>query len=179
MTQAQRELIAGDLSDAGIIARHAGHRAADFRVDRRCFSQWRFSGGAYRNKPAWAYARAVAYSVALRPGHDLPNLRGSNTDRNRAPPLSNQGGSGPHRKQPTCNRSGLGAANRTRTCDPVITNDVLYQLSYCGGPCSALKASRPRTLGHRDIGHRASLQEPASGGLSGRGRFAVEWDPRR
>ena len=28
-----------------------------------------------------------------------------------------------------------GAANRTRTCDPVITNDVLYQLSYCGGPC--------------------------------------------
>jgi hypothetical protein len=25
-----------------------------------------------------------------------------------------------------------GAANRTRTCDPVITNDVLYQLSYCG-----------------------------------------------
>src|SRR5438874_1534207 len=31
-----------------------------------------------------------------------------------------------------------GAANRTRTCDPVITNDVLYQLSYCGGPNAAL-----------------------------------------
>ena len=30
-----------------------------------------------------------------------------------------------------------GAANRTRTCDPVITNDVLYQLSYCGGPDAA------------------------------------------
>ena len=30
-----------------------------------------------------------------------------------------------------------GAANRTRTCDPVITNDVLYQLSYCGGPYDA------------------------------------------
>jgi EamA domain-containing membrane protein RarD len=30
-----------------------------------------------------------------------------------------------------------GAANRTRTCDPVITNDVLYQLSYCGEPESA------------------------------------------
>ena len=29
-----------------------------------------------------------------------------------------------------------GAANRTRTCDPVITNDVLYQLSYCGEPCA-------------------------------------------
>ena len=28
-----------------------------------------------------------------------------------------------------------GAANRIRTCDPVITNDVLYQLSYCGEPC--------------------------------------------
>ena len=27
-----------------------------------------------------------------------------------------------------------GAANRIRTCDPVITNDVLYQLSYCGRP---------------------------------------------
>jgi hypothetical protein len=26
----------------------------------------------------------------------------------------------------------FGAANRIRTCDPVITNDVLYQLSYCG-----------------------------------------------
>ena len=24
-----------------------------------------------------------------------------------------------------------------RTCDPVITNDVLYQLSYCGGPNAA------------------------------------------
>src|SRR5262245_57761956 len=39
--------------------------------------------------------------------------------------------------QPTCWRRatfGLsaGAANRIRTCDPVITNDVLYQLSYCG-----------------------------------------------
>src|SRR6266566_9665655 len=31
-----------------------------------------------------------------------------------------------------------GAANRIRTCDPVITNDVLYQLSYCGGPCGYL-----------------------------------------
>src|SRR5258708_3643674 len=32
-----------------------------------------------------------------------------------------------------------GAANRTRTCDPVITNDVLYQLSYCGGPNAAVR----------------------------------------
>ena len=34
-------------------------------------------------------------------------------------------------------RSKAGAARGTRTPDPVITNDVLYQLSYCGGPCSA------------------------------------------
>jgi hypothetical protein len=35
-----------------------------------------------------------------------------------------------------CRKTGEmpGAANRTRTCDPVITNDVLYQLSYCGEP---------------------------------------------
>ncbi len=26
----------------------------------------------------------------------------------------------------------LGAAEGTRTPDPIITNDVLYQLSYCG-----------------------------------------------
>ena len=30
--------------------------------------------------------------------------------------------------------SQYGAARGTRTPDPVITNDVLYQLSYCGGP---------------------------------------------
>src|ERR1700757_1050886 len=28
-----------------------------------------------------------------------------------------------------------GAARGIRTPDPVITNDVLYRLSYCGGPC--------------------------------------------
>jgi hypothetical protein len=33
----------------------------------------------------------------------------------------------------------IGAANRTRTCDPVITNDVLYQLSYCGEPSIPLR----------------------------------------
>jgi hypothetical protein len=50
-----------------------------------------------------------------------------------------------------------GAANRTRTCDPVITNDVLYQLSYCGEPGGAfsncLKTPAP------DIGQRPVLQE--------------------
>ena len=37
-----------------------------------------------------------------------------------------------------------GAANRTRTCDPVITNDVLYQLSYCGEPWRGLGTGRKR-----------------------------------
>jgi hypothetical protein len=51
-----------------------------------------------------------------------------------------------------------GAANRTRTCDPVITNDVLYQLSYCGGPSgfafgNGLKTPAP------DIGQRPIWQE--------------------
>jgi hypothetical protein len=31
--------------------------------------------------------------------------------------------------------SSAGAARGIRTPDPVITNDVLYQLSYCGEPC--------------------------------------------
>ena len=30
-------------------------------------------------------------------------------------------------------KRGFGAARGTRTPDPIITNDVLYQLSYCGG----------------------------------------------
>jgi hypothetical protein len=50
-----------------------------------------------------------------------------------------------------------GAANRIRTCDPVITNDVLYQLSYCGGPCNAFRQGRNAC--DPDIGHRAALQE--------------------
>ena len=29
------------------------------------------------------------------------------------------------------------------TADPVITNDVLYQLSYCGGPNAGARAIRP------------------------------------
>jgi hypothetical protein len=40
-----------------------------------------------------------------------------------------------------CRDPGSGAANRTRTCDPVITNDVLYQLSYCGIKDLARRAS--------------------------------------
>jgi hypothetical protein len=37
-----------------------------------------------------------------------------------------------------------GAARGTRTPDPVITNDVLYQLSYCGGaPANSSKTRAP------------------------------------
>jgi hypothetical protein len=50
-----------------------------------------------------------------------------------------------------------GAANRIRTCDPVITNDVLYQLSYCGGPCGAF--SKQQKTPAPDIGHATILQE--------------------
>jgi hypothetical protein len=34
-----------------------------------------------------------------------------------------------------------GAARGIRTPDPVITNDVLYQLSYCGNPRSEYRAT--------------------------------------
>ena len=50
-----------------------------------------------------------------------------------------------------------GAANRTRTCDPVITNDVLYQLSYCGGPNASL--GQPPETPAPDIGHGPDWQE--------------------
>ena len=52
-----------------------------------------------------------------------------------------------------------GAARGTRTPDPVITNDVLYQLSYCGGPWGA-SGRGAKTLAP-DIGRCAALQEPA------------------
>jgi hypothetical protein len=38
-----------------------------------------------------------------------------------------------------------GAARGIRTPDPVITNDVLYRLSYCGGPRNAC-SNRAETL---------------------------------
>ncbi len=47
---------------------------------------------------------------------------------------------------PVWTRSGQwesGAARGTRTPDPVITNDVLYQLSYCGEPCRARAMPAP------------------------------------
>lgn len=68
----------------------------------------------------------------------------------------------------------VGAANRTRTCDPVITNDVLYQLSYCGEP--TVRSARGRNTGASDIGRGVILQEAAAleGAESGEGRNAAE-----
>src|SRR5882672_5513300 len=61
-----------------------------------------------------------------------------------------------------------GAARGTRTPDPVITNDVLYQLSYCGGPCGASGGAENARA--PDIGHGAALQEPqGSSGSESRG----------
>ena len=37
---------------------------------------------------------------------------------------------------------------RFRTPDPIITNDVLYQLSYCGDPIATRWRSMGRRLGH-------------------------------
>ena len=55
-----------------------------------------------------------------------------------------------HVRQRVARRPGLinfgqkgGAAEGTRTPDPIITNDVLYQLSYSGLPCVAGQL-RPR-----------------------------------
>src|SRR4029078_12816903 len=59
--------------------------------------------------------------------------------------------------------SKAGAANRTRTCDPVITNDVLYQLSYCGGPNASSGVSRKRPhmiAGTAPIGKKNAGLEP-------------------
>ena len=56
-----------------------------------------------------------------------------------------------------------GAANRTRTCDPVITNDVLYQLSYCGGPDAAFGSDpgkRPHLIsGTAPIGKKNAVPD--------------------
>lgn len=46
------------------------------------------------------------------------------------------------------NRLSAGAARGTRTPDPVITNDVLYQLSYCGEPFGNGRITRPPDIGH-------------------------------
>lgn len=54
-----------------------------------------------------------------------------------------------------------GAARGIRTPDPVITNDVLYQLSYCGDRGRVMH--RPKTLAS-DIDRRADWQEPPPAG---------------
>ena len=65
---------------------------------------------------------------------DLNSLEpGSCGFKSRRPhqlPVSENADGQPHRDWPfLINR---GAGEGTRTPDPIITNDVLYQLSYCG-----------------------------------------------
>ena len=47
----------------------------------------------------------------------------------------------------------LGGRNRTRTCDPIDVNDMLYQLShatlYCCCPAAGLEPAPPRFIIHR------------------------------
>ena len=45
-----------------------------------------------------------------------------------------------------------GAARGIRTPDPVITNDVLYRLSYCGGPFDELSSRAHLISGMAPIG---------------------------
>ena len=45
---------------------------------------------------------------------------------------SETGRGGPQWAVRTLQKLGNGAADRTRTYDPIITNDVLYHLSYSG-----------------------------------------------
>src|SRR5690242_9776096 len=54
-----------------------------------------------------------------------------------------------------------GAARGTRTPDPVITNDVLYQLSYCGGP-RGTRRPKGQNACAPDIGHRPDWQGKAA-----------------
>jgi hypothetical protein len=64
-----------------------------------------------------------------------------------------------------------GAARGTRTPDPVITNDVLYQLSYCGEPFGELPSRAHLISGTAPIGkenagaarHRANRFPRTSG----------------
>ncbi len=68
-------------------------------------------------------------------------------------------------------RKGAGAAEGTRTPDPIITNDVLYQLSYCGPrEATSYKTRRPRaTVMWRPAARAARLGRATSrrGGAQG------------
>ena len=57
----------------------------------------------------------------------------------------------------------LGAAREIRTPDPLITNEVLYQLSYCGAH-PAIVAHGTRML----ITDRASVASESGGALEAR-----------
>src|SRR5690606_35921470 len=65
---------------------------------------------------------------------------------------------------------GSGAGDRNRTYDPIITNDVLYQLSYSGGAADS--------RGWRACGQRG-WQRDSSRPLNPPAEAAVPWAGRR
>ncbi|MEA2935324.1 MAG: hypothetical protein QOD74_1970 [Variibacter sp.] len=81
-------------------------------------------------------------------------------------------------------RRDIGAARGIRTPDPVITNDVLYQLSYCGIESREIAAApaiskrglvQARGLLRHDLDVAADLRFGIRPGIIGR---MHEWDDR-
>jgi hypothetical protein len=54
-------------------------------------------------------------------------------------------------------KEGIGAARGIRTPDPIITNDVLYQLSYCGVRGGS---NRRVSLSHANSIYQARRRKP-------------------
>jgi hypothetical protein len=83
--------------------------------------------------------------------------------------------------------NGAGAARGIRTPDPIITNDVLYQLSYCGLSClepetnaperallpKIRRYSNPAPARARRFGGKAAQKPIAEGGLCRRGLYCA------
>lgn len=57
---------------------------------------------------------------------------------------------GRHTAEPLPIVYGPRSPNRTRTCDPLINNQMLYQLSYRGSICACILYSCVETLPHTD-----------------------------
>src|SRR5439155_20002532 len=78
-----------------------------------------------------APGRSIAHAPPRRAARRLPTLEGAP----RAPP-----GAAGRRVEPVESVRIGGADARTRTGDPIITSDVLYQLSYVGARASIASA---------------------------------------
>ncbi len=58
-----------------------------------------------------------------------------------------------------------GAPRRNRTADPIITNDVLYQLSYRGIAAGLKKSQQTRKAAFKPPGTALTVSVPHSKGL--------------